>query len=61
MEIAIMTQPDIRKSEDKEKLVIDFTDDDNEWIERIGKTAYEILLVIQQYNRIKLNDYRFCQ
>jgi hypothetical protein len=61
MEIAIMTQSDIRKSEDKEKLVIDFTDDDNEWIERIGKTAYEILLVIQQYNRIKLNDYRFCQ
>ncbi len=56
-----MTQSDIRKSEDKEKLVIDFTDDDNEWIERIGKTAYEILLVIQQYNRIKLNDYRFCQ
>jgi hypothetical protein len=61
MEIAIMTQSDIRKSEDKEKLVIDFTDDDNEWIERIGKTAYVILLVIQQYNRIKLNDYRFCQ
>jgi hypothetical protein len=61
MEIAVMTQSDIRKSEDKEKLVIDFTDDDNEWIERIGKTAYEILLVIQQYNRIKLNDYRFCQ
>jgi len=61
MEIAIMTQSDIRKSEDKEKLVIDFTDEDNEWIERIGKTAYEILLVIQQYNRIKLNDYRFCQ
>ena len=56
-----MTQSDIRKSEDKEKLVIDFTDDDNEWIEWIGKTAYEILLVIQQYNRIKLNDYRFCQ
>ena len=61
MEIAIMTQSDIRKSEDKQKLVIDFTDDDNEWIERIGKTAYEILLVIQQYNRIKLNDYRVCQ
>ena len=60
MEIAIMTQSDIRKSEDKEKLVIDFTDDDNEWIERIGKTAYEILLVVQQYNRIKLNDCRFC-
>lgn len=61
MEIAVMTQSDIRKSEDKEKLVIDFIDDDNEWIERIGKPAYEILLVIQQYNRIKLNDYRFCQ
>lgn len=33
---------------------------DHGWVERIGKTTNEILLIIQQYNRIKLNDYRFC-
>jgi hypothetical protein len=28
-------------SEDKKKIEIDLTDDDHEWFERIGKTAYE--------------------
>ena len=33
-----MTQLNIHKSEDKEKLVIEITDDsDHEWVERIGK------------------------
>jgi hypothetical protein len=37
-----LTQPSISKSEDKVKIEIDITDDDHEWVERIGKTAYEI-------------------
>ena len=37
-----MTQPSISKSENKVKIEIDITDDDHEWVERIGKTAYEI-------------------
>ena len=56
-----LTQPNIHKSEDKDKLKIDMLTDDHERVEHIGKTTNEILLVIQQYNRIKLNDYRFCQ
>lgn len=40
--MAILTQPNISKSEDKEKLVIDITVDDHEWIARIGKTSNEI-------------------
>lgn len=50
-----MTQPSIHKSEDKEKIEIDITDDDHEWVERIGKTAYEICNDPAR-NRIKLND-----
>jgi hypothetical protein len=42
MKMAILTQPNISKSEDKEKLVIDITVDDHEWIARIGKTSNEI-------------------
>jgi hypothetical protein len=36
MEIAIMTQPNIHKSEDNEKLEIEITDDDHEWVEYTG-------------------------
>ena len=45
----------MHKSEDKEKIEIEITDDDHEWIERIGKTAYEICNEVDR-NRIKLND-----
>jgi hypothetical protein len=38
--------------------VIVFTDDDNEWIERIGKTAYEICNDPTR-NRIKLNEQHY--
>jgi hypothetical protein len=56
MKIAVMTQPNIHKSEDKEKLVIEITDDsDHEWVERISKTAYEICNDPAR-NRIKLNE-----
>jgi hypothetical protein len=55
MEITIMTQPSISKSEDKEKLMIEITDDDHKWIERIGKTAYEICNS-QTRDRTKLNE-----
>lgn len=55
MEIAIMTQPNIHKSEDKEKLVIEITDDSREWVDRIGKIAYEICND-PTHNRIKLNE-----
>jgi hypothetical protein len=51
-----LTQPSISKSQDKEKLVIEVTDDDaHEWVERIGKTAYEICNDPAR-KRIKLND-----
>lgn len=52
----VLTQPSISKSEDKEKLVIEITDNDgDEWVEKIGKTAYEIRNDPAR-NRIKLND-----
>jgi hypothetical protein len=50
-----LTQSNIHKSEDKEKIVINITDDDHEWVERIGKTAYEICNDPAR-NRIKLNE-----
>lgn len=50
-----MTQPGISKSEDKEKIEIDNTDEDHEWIDRIGKTAYEICNDPAR-DRIKSND-----
>jgi hypothetical protein len=50
-----LTQPSINISEDKEKIEIDITDDDLEWVERIGKTAYEICNEPAR-NRIKLNE-----
>ncbi len=50
-----MTQPNISKSEDKAKIEIDITDDDHEWVERIGKTAYEICNDPAR-NRLKLNE-----
>lgn len=51
-----MTQPSISKSEDHENLVIEVTDDDaHEWVERTGKTAYEICNDPAR-KRIKLND-----
>ena len=50
-----MTQPNIHKSEDKEKLVIEITDDSHEWVDRIGKIAYEICND-PTHNRIKLNE-----
>jgi hypothetical protein len=40
-----MKQSDIHKSEEKEKLVIDFTEDDNEWIERIGKLLMRYVMI----------------
>ena len=42
-------------STNREKIEIDITDDDHEWIERIGKTAYKICKELD-HNRIKLND-----
>jgi hypothetical protein len=50
-----LTQPGISKSENKEKIVINITDDDHEWVERIGKTAYEICNDPAR-SRIKLNE-----
>jgi hypothetical protein len=50
-----LTQPNIHKSEDKEKIEIDITDDDHEWVERIGKTAYEICNDPAR-SRFKLNE-----
>ena len=51
-----LAQPNIHKSEDKEKLVIEIADDsEHEWVERIGKVAYEICNS-QTCNRIKLNE-----
>ena len=50
-----MTQPSISKSEDKEEIEIDITDDDHAWVERIGKTAYEICNDPAR-DRIKLNE-----
>jgi hypothetical protein len=50
-----LTQPSISKSEDKEKIVINITDDDHGWVERMGKTAYEISNDPAR-NRIKLNE-----
>ena len=44
--IASMTQLNIHKSEDKEKLVIEITDDsDHEWVERIGKEHMRYAIV----------------
>jgi hypothetical protein len=31
-----MPQPNIHKSEDKEKIEIDITDDNHEWVERMA-------------------------
>jgi hypothetical protein len=39
--------------QNKEKIVINITDDDHEWVERTGKTAYEICNDPAR-NRIKL-------
>jgi hypothetical protein len=50
-----LKQPGINISEDKEKIEIDIADDDLEWIERIGKTAYEICNNPAR-NRMKLNE-----
>jgi len=50
-----LTQPSISKSEDKEEIEIDITDDDHAWVERIGKTAYEICNDPAR-DRIKLNE-----
>ncbi len=50
-----MKQPNISKSENKEKIEIDITDDNHEWVERIGKTAYEKCNDPAR-NRIKLNE-----
>jgi hypothetical protein len=50
-----LSQPNIHKSEDEQKIEIDITDDDHEWAERIGKTAYE-LCNDPASNRIKLNE-----
>jgi hypothetical protein len=52
-----LAQPNIHKSGDKEKIVINITDDDHEWVERIGKTAYEICNDPAR-NLIKLNEQR---
>jgi hypothetical protein len=54
MEVAVLTHPNIHKSEDKENLEIDITDD-REWVELIGKTASEIC-DDPTGNRIKLNE-----
>ena len=43
---------------DSNKIEIDIPEA-NEWVERIAKTAFEICK-IRQYNRIKVNDCRFC-
>jgi len=50
-----LTQPSISKSEDKEEIEIDITDDDHAWVERIGKTAYEICNDPAR-DRVKLNE-----
>jgi len=50
-----LTQPSISKSEDKEEIEIDITDDDHAWVERIGKTAYETCNDPAR-DRIKLNE-----
>jgi hypothetical protein len=50
-----MTQSISRKVKTKRKLVIDITDDDEEWIEKIGKTAYDICNDPAR-ERIKLNE-----
>ena len=50
-----LTQQNRSKSEDKEKIEIDITDDDHEWVERIGKTAYEICNDPSR-NRTELNE-----
>lgn len=50
-----MAQPSIYKSEDKEKIEIDLTNDDHEWVERIAATANEIC-EDPAGNRIKLNE-----
>ena len=47
-----MTQSNIHKSEDKERIKIDITEYDQEWIERIGKAAYELAR-----NRIKSEEH----
>lgn len=49
-----MTQPNISKSEDEEKIEIDITDD-HEWVERIGRSSYEICSDPDR-NQIKLNE-----
>jgi hypothetical protein len=49
-----LTEPNIHRSDDKEKIKIDITDD-NEWVERICKTANEIC-DDPAGNRIKLNE-----
>ena len=48
-----MIEPNVHKSDDKEKVEIDITDN-HEWVERLGKTANEIC-DDPNYNRIKLN------
>jgi hypothetical protein len=55
MGIVIMTQPNIHKSEDKEKLVIEITEDNEEWVEKIGRAVYNKCNELDR-NRIKLNE-----
>ncbi len=55
--IIILIQSSMHVKLDKSKIEIAMSED-HEWVERIGKTTNEILLIIQQYNRIKLNDRR---
>lgn len=41
--------------EDKEKIEIGINEDDHEWVERIGKTAYDICNDPSR-NSVKLNE-----
>ena len=51
-----LAQPNIHKSGDKEKLVIEIADDsEHEWVERIGNAAY-VICNDPARNRIKLNE-----
>jgi hypothetical protein len=54
MEVAVLTHPNIHKSEDRENLEIDITDE-REWVELTGRTASEICDE-PAGNRIKFNE-----
>jgi len=40
-----LTQPSISKSEDKEEIEIDITDDDHAWVERIVKQRIRYVMI----------------